>query len=49
MRISEQQKICPVCGRPFSNRKRWDSRGQWEQIKYCSDSCRRKRKHIKQQ
>ncbi|WP_248884783.1 DUF2256 domain-containing protein [Acidithiobacillus acidisediminis] len=31
-------KICPTCGRPFSWRKRW--RKDWEQVKYCSDSCR---------
>ncbi|MEH3130035.1 MAG: DUF2256 domain-containing protein [Mycolicibacterium neoaurum] len=33
-------KICPVCGRPFHNRKKWRSRGQWDQIIYCSRRCR---------
>ncbi|MCV7073712.1 DUF2256 domain-containing protein [Mycolicibacterium rufum] len=33
-------KVCPVCGRPFHNRKKWSSRGQWDQIVYCSRRCR---------
>ncbi|WP_304112969.1 DUF2256 domain-containing protein [Mycolicibacterium bacteremicum] len=33
-------KICATCGRPFHNRKKWSSRGQWEQIRYCSRRCR---------
>ncbi|MBU2753131.1 DUF2256 domain-containing protein [Acidithiobacillus sp. CV18-2] len=32
------QKLCPVCNRPFSWRKRW--RKDWEQVKYCSQACR---------
>lgn len=35
-------KICPVCKREFHNRAKWDKRGQWEQIKYCSKKCRKK-------
>ncbi|MCY7350736.1 MAG: DUF2256 domain-containing protein [Cytophagaceae bacterium] len=31
-------KICPVCGRPFSWRKKWQT--IWEEVKYCSDRCR---------
>jgi hypothetical protein len=34
-------KPCLTCGRPFANRKSWESRGQWEEIKYCSDKCRK--------
>ncbi|HAN45850.1 MAG TPA: DUF2256 domain-containing protein [Cyanobacteria bacterium UBA8156] len=33
------QKICPVCGRPFTWRKKWAD--CWEEVKYCSDRCRR--------
>lgn len=35
-----ETKICVVCGRPFANRKKWRSRGQWDQIIYCSKRCR---------
>lgn len=33
-------KTCVVCGRPFTNRKKWRSRGQWDQVVYCSQRCR---------
>ncbi|MEY4935098.1 MAG: hypothetical protein RIS64_1457 [Bacteroidota bacterium] len=33
------QKICIVCGRPFSWRKKWEK--VWETVKYCSDACRK--------
>ncbi|HCP93234.1 MAG TPA: DUF2256 domain-containing protein [Bacteroidetes bacterium] len=35
------KKICAVCGRPFSWRKKWEK--VWNEVKYCSDSCRNKR------
>ncbi|MFK8082521.1 MAG: DUF2256 domain-containing protein [Granulosicoccus sp.] len=35
-----QTKVCPVCERPFQNRKKWASRGLWPSIKYCSERCR---------
>lgn len=31
-------KVCPVCNRPFAWRKKWAK--VWEQVRYCSDSCR---------
>jgi len=31
-------KICPVCGLPFSWRKKWER--NWESVVYCSDRCR---------
>ncbi|MFN6203641.1 MAG: DUF2256 domain-containing protein [Acidobacteriota bacterium] len=34
-------KICAVCGRPFAWRKKW--RKVWEEVRYCSDACRRRR------
>ncbi len=33
-------KMCYVCGRHFSWRKKWAA--TWEQIRYCSDACRRR-------
>jgi len=30
-------KICPVCGRPFTWRKKWEK--DWENVKYCSKRC----------
>ena len=37
----EETKVCASCGRPFANRRKWRLRGQWEQIIYCSERCRR--------
>ncbi|RLS70264.1 MAG: DUF2256 domain-containing protein [Planctomycetota bacterium] len=34
-------KICPTCNRPFSWRKKWAK--VWDQVKYCSDACRKRR------
>ncbi|WP_071880803.1 DUF2256 domain-containing protein [Geitlerinema sp. PCC 7407] len=34
-------KICPVCDRPFSWRKKWED--CWDEVKYCSERCRRRR------
>jgi len=34
-------KICAVCGRPFAWRKKW--RDCWEEVRYCSERCRRNR------
>jgi hypothetical protein len=33
------QKVCAVCGRPFTWRKKWAR--NWDEVKYCSDQCRR--------
>ncbi|MFZ9767591.1 MAG: DUF2256 domain-containing protein [Candidatus Limnocylindrus sp.] len=35
------EKVCVVCGRPFQWRKRWER--VWDEVKYCSDACRRRR------
>ena len=32
-------KMCPVCNRPFNWRKKW--RNCWDEVKYCSERCRR--------
>ncbi|MFA7495584.1 MAG: DUF2256 domain-containing protein [Acidithiobacillus sp.] len=37
------EKICPVCQRPFSWRKRWER--CWSEVVYCSDACRKRRQH----
>ncbi|MBW4467853.1 MAG: DUF2256 domain-containing protein [Pegethrix bostrychoides GSE-TBD4-15B] len=34
-------KLCPVCERPFSWRKKWEN--CWDEVKYCSERCRRHR------
>jgi hypothetical protein len=33
------EKICAVCGRPFRWRRKWAR--EWEQVRYCSERCRR--------
>ncbi len=34
-------KPCAACGRPMSWRKRWAA--NWDEVKFCSDACRRGR------
>ncbi|MFZ3144266.1 DUF2256 domain-containing protein [Psychrobacter glacincola] len=41
-KVNLPQKICPVCQRPFTWRKKWEK--DWEQVIYCSEKCRRGRK-----
>ena len=38
---ARESKVCPACGLPFENRKKWASRGLWASIVYCSERCRR--------
>ncbi|MDA9969024.1 DUF2256 domain-containing protein [Polaribacter sp.] len=33
------EKICTVCEKPYSWRKKWKK--NWENVKYCSERCRR--------
>ena len=33
------RKVCAACGRPFTWRKKWAR--NWEQVRFCSDGCRR--------
>ena len=35
-------KICASCGRKIEPRKKWEK--IWDQIKYCSDRCRKNKK-----
>jgi len=41
------EKICLHCQRPFTWRKKWER--DWEQVKYCSERCRRAPKSKDQQ
>ena len=34
-------KICPVCKKPFANRKKWASRGMRPSVIYCSKACKK--------
>jgi len=33
-------KVCPVCRRAFTWRKKWER--DWEAVKYCSKGCVKK-------
>lgn len=35
------EKPCQCCGRPFTWRKKWAK--VWDEVKYCSERCRRQR------
>ncbi|MBL71126.1 MAG: hypothetical protein CML95_06250 [Rhodobiaceae bacterium] len=35
------QKLCLVCDRPFAWRKKWAR--DWENVRYCSERCRRQK------
>jgi hypothetical protein len=37
--MSVLEKICVTCGRSFGWRRKWAR--DWEQVRYCSDACRR--------
>ena len=39
--LKKEQKKCLCCGLLFENRKKWRQRGVWEQVRYCSERCRR--------
>ncbi|MGC8561198.1 MAG: DUF2256 domain-containing protein [Phycisphaerae bacterium] len=41
--MTRERKICEVCRRPMPWRKKWAK--NWASVRYCSDACRRKRKH----
>ncbi|UCD68334.1 MAG: DUF2256 domain-containing protein [Betaproteobacteria bacterium] len=38
-------KLCQLCQRPFAYRRKWAS--CWDQVKYCSERCRRASKKQK--
>tara|TARA_Y100000992_G_C21253971_1_gene487478 strand:+ start:594 stop:752 length:159 start_codon:yes stop_codon:yes gene_type:complete len=39
------EKNCLVCGLPFKWRKKWAK--CWNEVKYCSEKCRRKKCELK--
>ncbi len=39
---NKDPKICKVCNKPFSWRKKWER--DWENVIYCSEKCRRNKK-----
>ena len=39
------QKTCVTCGRPFTWRKKWEK--VWDEVKYCSDGCRKRSRGAK--
>ncbi len=45
---TKESKDCIVCGRLFFNNKSYSSRGIWDEVKYCSDRCRRNKKSVKE-
>ncbi|MEC8460301.1 MAG: DUF2256 domain-containing protein [Bacteroidota bacterium] len=36
------QKICIICEKPFTWRKKWSK--NWENVKYCSSKCKSQKK-----
>lgn len=40
--MEKPSKICEVCGREMTYRKSWAK--NWDQVKYCSERCRRNKK-----
>ncbi|MEC7792826.1 MAG: DUF2256 domain-containing protein [Pseudomonadota bacterium] len=38
-------KICVACQRPFAWRRKWSR--HWNEVKYCSERCRRSRSEKK--
>ena len=39
------EKICIQCGRPFNWRKKWER--CWEEVKYCSEACKKSHLNLK--
>ncbi|MFL2859541.1 MAG: DUF2256 domain-containing protein [Pontiellaceae bacterium] len=44
VRNKNLSKICETCGLSFSWRKKWAL--NWEEVKYCSNRCRKNKKRI---
>lgn len=40
------EKICPVCQRPFTWRKKWER--DWDSVIYCSKGCQKHKSQLKQ-
>ncbi len=44
---TKESKECTGCSRLFFNNKSLSSRGNWEEVKYCSTLCRNRAKKEK--
>ncbi|MGR3809236.1 DUF2256 domain-containing protein [Jiulongibacter sp. NS-SX5] len=44
MKAHLPSKICPVCHRPFTWRKKWEK--NWDEVKYCSKRCSGQRSKV---
>ncbi|XOV69234.1 MAG: DUF2256 domain-containing protein [Fluviicola sp.] len=40
-KVNLPEKVCVRCQKPFKWRKKWER--NWEEVKYCSERCRRNR------
>ncbi|MEI8669793.1 DUF2256 domain-containing protein [Pseudoalteromonas sp. B131b] len=38
-KLNLPQKICPICNKPFTWRKKWQR--DWDNVISCSERCRR--------
>ena len=38
-------KICIICERPFTWRKKWEK--VWNEVKYCSEKCKKSKEKLK--
>ena len=41
MPATSETRACVVCGRTIQWRKKWER--SWDQVRYCSDGCRRRK------
>ncbi|MEO0329117.1 MAG: DUF2256 domain-containing protein [Pseudomonadota bacterium] len=46
MKRNLPSKMCLVCNRPFTWRKKWTK--DWHEVKYCSQRCRRNKSQTDQ-
>jgi hypothetical protein len=44
----QDTKTCIICNRPMTWRRKWAK--TWDDVKYCSDACRRNKnkKHLRE-
>ncbi|MFL2720407.1 MAG: DUF2256 domain-containing protein [Gammaproteobacteria bacterium] len=43
-KLKLSQKICPICNRSFTWRKKWEK--NWENVIYCSEKCKRSKNSV---
>ncbi|TAI46776.1 DUF2256 domain-containing protein [Flagellimonas allohymeniacidonis] len=42
-KVNLPTKICAICEKPFVWRKKW--KRNWEEVKHCSERCRKSKQH----